>query len=89
MPDLVTAGALVAHKAMGTALGPPAPRPLDGPLGHQVGKDRGFMAVSRWQDERHELPMAFSAHMDLGTEAAVTRPSASASALLVWAPAAW
>jgi hypothetical protein len=72
MPDRATAVALVAYNAVGTALGPPAPRPLDGPLGHQVGKDRGLMAVARRQDERHELAMAFRAHMDLGTEAALT-----------------
>jgi len=72
VPDLATAVALVAHNAVGPALGPPAPRPLDSPLCHQVGKDRGLMAVPRGQDERHELAMAFSAHMDLGTEAALT-----------------
>jgi len=72
VPDLATAVALVAHNAVGPALGPPAPRPLDSPLCHQVGKDRGLMAVPRGQDERHELAMAFRAHMDLGTEAALT-----------------
>jgi hypothetical protein len=72
VPDRATAGALVAYHAVGTALGPPAPRPLDGPLCHHVGKDRGLMTVPRGQDERHELAMTFSPHMDLGTDAALT-----------------
>jgi len=71
-PALAPAGTLVAHNAVGTALGPPAPRPLDGPLDHQVGKDRGLMAVARRQDAWHALAMACRPHMDLGTAAALT-----------------
>src|SRR5712691_5526727 len=72
LPELSTAVALVAHDAMGTALGPPSPRSLDGPLGHEVGKDWGLMPVARRQDERHELAVAFRPHVDLRTEAALT-----------------
>src|SRR2546429_9131962 len=65
VPDLATAVALVAHHTVGTALGPPAPRPLDGPLGHQVGKDRGLMAGARGQAERPEPARAFRTHLEL------------------------
>src|SRR5204862_306690 len=37
VPDLATAVALVAHNAVGPALGPPAPRPPESPLCHQGG----------------------------------------------------
>ena len=72
LPDLSTAGALVAHGAVGTALGPPSPCSLDGPLGHQGGKDLGLMPVAGRQDKRHELAVAFRPHVDLRTEAALT-----------------
>src|SRR3989441_3355519 len=65
VPDLATAVALVAHHTVGTALGPPAPRPLDSHLCHQVGEDRGLMAVPQGVDERHEHPTAFHALVDL------------------------
>src|SRR5262252_3628201 len=72
VPDRSTAIALVAHDAVGTALGPPAPHPLDGSLGHQMGKDRRLMAMARRQDERHELAVAFGTDVDFRTEAALT-----------------
>ena len=72
LPDRATTLALVAHDAVGTALGPPSPRPLDGPLGHQVGKDRGRMPVARRQDERHALAVACGTDVDGGTAAALT-----------------
>src|SRR2546423_4496998 len=72
VPDRSTAIALVAHDAVGTALGPSAPRPLDGSLSHQLGKDRGLMSMARRQDERHELAVAFGTDVDFGTEAALT-----------------
>ena len=71
-PDRPAAGALVTHDAVGTAPRPPASCPLDGALGHALGKDRGFMPVARRQDERQELAVAFHPHMDLGTEAPLT-----------------
>src|SRR5262245_25303614 len=71
-PDRAAAVALVAHDAVGTACGAPPSRPLDGPLRHQEGKDRGFMPVARRQDERHALAVAFRPHVDLGPEAPLT-----------------
>ena|SRR5437868_12074593 len=72
VPDRSTALALVAHDAVGTALGPSAPRPLDGSLSPQLGKDRGLMAMARRQDERHARAVAFGTDVDCGTEAAWT-----------------
>src|SRR2546426_11353587 len=71
VPDLATAVALVAHNAVGPALGPPAPRPLDSPLCHQVGKDRGLMAVHRGRGERAEVAMGFNRDMALATDSCV------------------
>jgi hypothetical protein len=72
VPDRATAIALVAHDAVGTAFGPPAPRPLDGSLAHQLGKDRRLMSMARRQDECHELAVAFGTDVDFGTEATLT-----------------
>ena len=71
-PDRSTAIARGAHDTVGTALGPSAPHPLDGSLGHQMGKDRCLMAMARRQAERHELAVAFGTDVDFGTEAALT-----------------
>jgi len=57
---------------VGTAFGPPAPRPLDGSLGHQMRKDGGLMPVARRQDKGHEFAVVFGADVDFGTEAALT-----------------
>src|SRR5215831_7813718 len=72
VPDRAAAVALVAHDAVGAALGAPPSRPPDGPLRHQERKDRGFMPVARRQDERHALAVAVRPHVDLGTEAPLT-----------------
>ena len=72
MPDLATAVPLVADDTAGTALWAPAPRPLDSPLVHQVGEERGLMPMPRRQDACHELAAAFSPDVDFRTEAALT-----------------
>ena len=82
VPDLSTAVALVAHDAVGTALGPPSPHPLDGPLSHQGGKDRSLMPLARSQEERHQFPMPFGTDVHFRTEAALT----SAERFGVWVP---
>ena len=74
LPDLSTAVALVAHDAVGTALGAPSARPLDSPLGHQVGKDGGLMPVARRQAAGHELAVACRPPVDLRTDAPLTPP---------------
>jgi hypothetical protein len=65
--DHTAAVAFGTHEAVGTALGPPAPRPLDGSLGHQMRQDGGLMPVARRQDKGHACAVAFGADVDCDT----------------------
>ena len=81
-PDLPTAGALVAHDALGPQPRTPAPRPFDRPLLQQLLEGRPLMALARSQYNGDRLAGALTAEMDLGAEAAL----AAAECLGWWVP---
>ncbi len=81
-PDLPAAVALVAHDPLRTQAGPPAARPLDRPLRHELREGGRLMALARGEHEGDGLAVALAANVDLGAEAAL----APAEGFRRWVP---
>jgi hypothetical protein len=82
LSNLPAAVPFIAHDALGAALGPAWPSPLDGTGLPQRCEDHGLVALPRREHEGHQLAAPFGPHMDFGTE---TTPAA-AYGFGLWGP---